>query len=278
MKEDWDTLIILDAYRYDFFAEQNKIEGQSQSVVSKGSHSGEFTEKNLTGRDLSDTVYVTANPNISRLEEDTFYTVENCLRRWNEEVGTVLPEDVVEMAVEAHQKYPKKRVMVHFMQPHQPYLGQMAEKIDEKLGDHGYTRASDVPSSELNNDSIRNQWEETETWVALQEGVLSKEEVQQAYRETLNIALDHVKDLLAQLEGKSVITADHGEYLGERRFPYRETKVGHPWEYTPELRIVPWLEIENGARREIVAEEPIGFERLEEETVRERLRDFGYLA
>jgi len=108
--------------------------------------------------------------------------------------------------------------------------------------------------------------------------VLSKGEVRQAYQESPNIALEYVEDLLAQIGVKSVIAADHGEYIGEQRFPYRETRVGHPWEYKPELRIVPWLEIENGARRDIVAEEPIRFERLEVRSFANGLRDFGYLA
>lgn len=270
-------MLILDACRYDYFEDENLIDGRLSKVISRGSHSGEFTEKNLTGRDLSDIVYVTANPNISRINKETFYTVENCLRRWNSEVGTVMPRDVVDATREVFQKYPNKRLIVHFMQPHQPYLGETADQINRKLDAHGYDSSPDGDVSVMDNDSLRDQWGMDDTWVALRDGVLSVEEVRSAYRETLNIVLSHAKELLESLDGKSVITADHGEYLGEWKFPYLKRKVGHPWEFTPGLRFVPWLEIEGESRREIVAEEPIGFERLDDEVIQERLRDFGYL-
>lgn len=277
INQDWDNLIILDACRHDIFKEENNLNGELQSKVSRASHTGEFIEKNLKGRCLSDTVYVTANPNISRLDDDDFYTVENCLKDWDRKSGTVLPEDVHGRACRAYEKYSNKRLIIHFMQPHEPHLGPTAEKIQSKLAENGYYKPADVDIPELTNESIFNHRKKVETWDAVQEGVISKEEIRQAYRESLNIVMEQVEELLSYIDGKSIVTSDHGEYLGERKFPYLKKKVGHPWEFTPELRIVPWLEIESDSRRVIEKEEPIGFERLDEEVVRDRLRAFGYI-
>src|SRR6056297_529711 len=47
MDEDWDNLIILDACRYDMFAEQVDLDGELESRISLGSTSEEFLEQNF---------------------------------------------------------------------------------------------------------------------------------------------------------------------------------------------------------------------------------------
>jgi len=62
MSEDWDNLILLDACRYDAFSKVNTLKGNLEERVSKGSTSKEFIKSNFVGRELHDTVYITANP------------------------------------------------------------------------------------------------------------------------------------------------------------------------------------------------------------------------
>ena len=125
--EDWDNLILLDAARFDYFEDLNTISGSLRKEISRGKKSWEFIERNFIDRELHDTVYVTANPFSSDIPEGTFHYVDHLHARvWDSRIGTVQPEDVVEAAIEAHNEYPNKRLIVHYMQPHRPYLGETA--------------------------------------------------------------------------------------------------------------------------------------------------------
>jgi len=83
MGEDWDNLFILDACRYDMFADRIDLAGSLESRISLGSSSEEFMERNFVGEQFHDTVYINANPFIPRLnlDEDTFHAVVDCLGR-----------------------------------------------------------------------------------------------------------------------------------------------------------------------------------------------------
>lgn len=73
------------------------------------------------------------------------------------------------------------------------------------------------------------------------EGVVKEygeDKLREAYKENLMTALSEVCKLVEKLPGKVILTADHGELLGENSM-YR-----HPmWSDHPVLRDVPWLEI-----------------------------------
>ena len=61
--EDWDNLVILDACRYDYFAEQSNLNGTLTTRISRASATREWVRANFTDRQLHDVVYVSANPN-----------------------------------------------------------------------------------------------------------------------------------------------------------------------------------------------------------------------
>lgn len=261
MAQDWDNLIILDACRYDSVKSQNGIDGELEAVVSAGNRSWEFMQANFTGKQFHDTVYVTANPYANRLDDDVFHAVDLLLDRWDDEIGTVQPQDVVEAAIEAHETYPNKRLIVHFMQPHRPYLGPTADELRERVDLIGY----------------RNQGDGLQIWGAAKERKVTVSEIRRAYSESLDIVLDHVSELLEQIDGKSIITSDHGEMLGERVFPFTSRVWGHSEGFTtPQLRTVPWLVVPGNERRNISAEGSTESESLEEDVVQERLQALGY--
>jgi len=273
MKEDWDNLVILDACRYDYFEETNWLDGQFQPVVSPGHRSWEFMKASFLGRELHDTVYVTANPHAVKLPNDTFHATRVLLDRWDEEVGVVQPADVVAAAIEAHEAFSNKRLIVHFMQPHRPHLGPTAEAYRERVDLKGLDK-------HIGYDDKSHERSGLDFGEALNSGEITVEETQQAYRETLEIVLNHVEDLLDQLDGKSVVTADHGQLLGEWVTPLDRTQFGHPYHlYTPSLRVVPWFEVESDDRREVVSADPVESNvEFDDETVNSRLRDLGYVA
>jgi hypothetical protein len=123
--EDWDNLFLLDACRYDLFDETADLPGDLSAVKSKGTDTIQFLKANLTGRELLDTVYVTANPQFHKIRHELdceFHAVIDCWQEdWDDAVQTVLPETTASAALEAATEYPEKRLFVHFNQPHVPF-------------------------------------------------------------------------------------------------------------------------------------------------------------
>ncbi|AXG07708.1 hypothetical protein DU500_15420 [Haloplanus rubicundus] len=270
MDEDWDNLVLLDACRYDYFETQNDIPGELSRVVSHGGRSWEFMQGNFVGEQFHDTVYVTGNPHTEKLRSDVFHAVEPLyLNAWDDERETVLPGDVVEAAVAAHEEYPNKRLLVHFMQPHRPYLGETGERLRDQFQIRGFNRR-------IAHDGARTDQPSFST--LMERGEIPIDMTRQAYRETLDIVLDHTKELVDELSGKSVVSADHGEMLGETLIPGTRPKFGHSLEYirNETLYVVPWLDVPADDRRTITSEDPIEFEGGDSNTVEERLQFLGY--
>jgi len=267
INEDWDTLIILDACRFDVFNDVfSDTTGELKKVESKASATGQFLRANFADRELHDTVYVTANPQLYRVQDGTdgakpinvqFHDqIEVWKDNWHEEHGTVMPKEVTEAALDAAEKYPHKRHIIHFLQPHAPYVGT--------------TGIEELPT------------EYTSFWGAFRKGKInvSLETAKEAYRENVELALPHVSRLLSEIEGKTVVTADHGELLGERDSPIPIRRFGHPAHTShPKLIDVPWLVHERGSRPHIVSERPdreCGDRSVDSDLVSDRLQALGY--
>lgn len=284
MKKDWDNLIILDACKYSTFLENNTIDGTLTKVISKGSHSNEFIKHNFLGKDLSDTIYITANPNAEIIEEDVFYKIKKTYTEKNLEkqldYSGVSPEKIIETVIQTLNEHPDKRIIVHFMQPHSPYLGEYATDLRKKLYD-------EESISFLRTHDKESFFEATESLVDLRDAesndYIERSQLIKAYKENLNFVLEYVSKLLQQISGKSVITSDHGELLGKTdSFIYNNLPStnmhGHPsYTYLPELRFVPWLEVDGYEnRRDVIKEEPLEDDNIEQSAIDEQLRALGY--
>jgi hypothetical protein len=243
------------------------MDGELDRIVSQGSHSREFTEATFSGESFHDTILVTANPFIENIADDVFFRVcySEVLDRWDDSLKTVPPGAVVDLTVEMHEKYPDKRIISHFMQPHAPYIGPTGRKLYEQNQFGVFnpnTDELDVPDAGIAS--------------AVNEGYVDRETLRKAYAENVEIALEHAEKLIQQLDGRSVITADHGEALGERGVFLKH--YGHsPHLYIPELRIVPWFVVPGENRRTVTAGTPASYERLDEQTRDSRLQALGYV-
>jgi len=254
---DWDNLIILDSCRYDVFADLNTLPGTLTKRKSRGTGTREFLHGNFRNRDLRDTVYVTANPQLYYHAEEINAELHDVLNVWQEtgwddKADTVRPETLTEYAQEYAEQYDNKRLVIHYLQPHRPFLGPTAE-------DH-----PDLGSLFGAEDAAKP--------------TVSRDVYWQAYEENLELTLPSIRDLMESLDGKTVVTADHGQVIGERLFPLPVRDYGH-WSgnYIDELVSVPWLEYESGHRRRIVAEDPkTDADDVEDEIVLSRLRQLGY--
>jgi len=262
---DWDTLVLLDACRYDLFESvgaHETLPGTLEPRTSRASNTVGFLRANVAGRDLRDTVYVTANPQYRKHEvalDATFHAVVDLWeRKWDDEMDTVLPETVTEAALDAVEAYPDKRILVHYNQPHVPFVGQTGREA-------------------FDTDAIASH--PLPFWQQPMAGVwdVDDEAIWTAYRENLDLVLPHVERLLTHLDGRTVVTADHGNMVNERSFPVPIREYGHPGGvYTHELVTVPWLVHEADERRRVVAEDPVADDRTADETVEDRLEALGY--
>jgi hypothetical protein len=291
LREDWDNLIVLDACRYDVFEEVNRIRGDVEYVVSNGSHSKEFYEENVSGETRHDTVYVTANPYGAVMCSEVFFKMATTFSGEKEQdsrgrisetttadgrtlnfnhVENIAPAELARKALDSHERYPDKRLFVHFMQPHAPYIGERAASLRQSLErEEGLTFTAWTDLDELDRDRAIGSLEN-----AAKEGYISADELRSVYVENLEIVLSHVEELVSELGGKTVVTADHGELLGEERAGHR---FGHPEGlFVRELRVVPWLTVTSGERRDVVEERPVRSDDVTESETNDQLELLGY--
>lgn len=271
LSEDWDNLVILDACRHDTFAEMADFDGDLEWRLSPASATAYWLKNVVEGRTFHDTVYVSANPRVSRYEEN-FHAVDHVWNwGWDDELKITPPDPVVEAAIQAYHKYPNKRIVVHFMQPHQPYIGEFGRNnIDNITGEQrGRERAL---GEDVNDEEWTNALDEFE------QGNISSEQMFRAYRENLELVLPHVRTLINEFDEKTVVSSDHGELFAERGWPYPRRTYGHPGRVPAfKLRQVPWLTVEGEHRKELVAEDPKASEEFDDSHVEDRLRHLGYL-
>ena len=235
---DWDTLIVLDDCRFDVFSEEftmRALPGTLKSIHSLGSWTGEFLLRNFSGEKYLDTVYVSANPFTDRYLKGKVYRLISVWKTgWDERHDTVPPRQVYEAAVRALRKYPDKRIIVHFLQPHHPYLSLRA-----KDGTMRVIRDS-IAGGSLRMDSVQNE-PVNRLYLSPIYGQFNIKRLMDAYRENLRAVIPYVELLLHRLRGTSVVTSDHGELFGERVVPFLPIEVyGHGIGRNENLIKVPW--------------------------------------
>jgi hypothetical protein len=261
-ERDWDLLIILDACRADMMEqvvnEYDYLPGATniEHVRSVGGSSTDFMEYIFAGEFadvLENTAMVTGNTNTRHFEslnERVGHLDEVWQYGWSEPHHTVLPEPITDRTISVGREMDFERVIAHYMQPHHPF-------VPHPEVDRGW---------DLNDSPWRNIWEK------LQTGDANKSEVKAAYLDNLRYVLDHLPVLLNNFDAeKAVITADHGNLLGEWGIYGHHQHVG-----APELRTVPWVEV---SASDEGAHDPTT-ERVEDtlstEEVDDQLRALGY--
>jgi hypothetical protein len=273
--EQWDYLIILDACRYDYFERMyaDYLDGRLEKKISIGSCTNEWTNRTFTDY-YDDIVYISANPQITSelpvygfCAGKHFHKVHEVWKTgWDNEKGTVLPETLTNAAIDIIKNTPAKRFIVHYLQPHEPYLTPEIEP-------HGYDKAgvySDralIGSQKYRRFGPLKKWffknilklikrnrisTNYHEWVLRQllhmepkcamDAVRRKygpKMLQKAYNANLECVLEQVAVLVKHIFGKIIITSDHGEFLGEDKC------YAHPYgSLHPTLVEVPWLVIE----------------------------------
>ncbi|WP_336342590.1 hypothetical protein [Halalkalicoccus ordinarius] len=277
LESDWDYCLVLDACRYDVFEDvyDEYLDGTLEKRRSNGSSTPEWAYRTFTGN--HDIAYFSGNPFINSLgiplnelkwgaSCDYEWTAIDHLsdvidvwkHGWDEELGTVPPASL-ESSLRDHSDAVDRaeRTVLHFMQPHAPYLsrgqGRKLEQIRSGIRRQGESDGASSPLLAPVTDAIRPRIErvlerselamKAGLWLELDPRRLvrdgTRETVMKYYEENLRIVLEAAADLIEELDGRVVVTADHGEAFGEQGVweHHIETPI-------PPLVEVPWLEVD----------------------------------
>jgi predicted AlkP superfamily phosphohydrolase/phosphomutase len=282
-KEQWDFLIVLDACRYDYFERtyKNYLNGQLTKRISAGSSTDQWRDKSFPDY-YDDIVYISANPHFTETIPVSGYTAGDHFHKvheiwktgWDKEKGTVLPETMTATAIEIIKNSPEKKFIIHYLQPHAPYI-VLVERFKGYIDPDCNTNriiagAADSENKHIfrkkilknllkyfkNNNILTNRpaWVlrkllalPPEAPMEIAWRYVGKKALRQAYEINLKLVLVQIAELIKHLSGRIVITADHGELLGEN-FLY-----SHPTGSTNRILIeVPWLIIEKERKRSTV--------------------------
>jgi len=276
VESEWDYCLVLDSCRYDVFSEvyDEYLDGTLEKRRSLASSTPEWAHRTLRG-DL-DWAYFSGNPFINGLgiplnelkwgascdydwvaEEHLAEVIDVWQEGWDDDLGTVPPDSLTE-AFHAHRDAVERRerTVLHYMQPHAPYLGRgeggKLTTIREGIKQQGEADEDDGGVLSAVGDRVRPAVEsvldgsslamkaglmlELDTAEILSDG--TRQTAMAYHEENLRIALESVVDLLDDLDGTVIITADHGEAFGEQGVWEHHIET-----HIPPLVEVPWLEV-----------------------------------
>jgi hypothetical protein len=255
-EREWDVLLILDACRYDMY---ERVVGPSEHVWSIGSASQEWLANTFTPEyrdEMARTAYVTGNPySRSLLDAADFGLLDEVWTyAWDDERGTIPAPQIRDRTVTVARGGEYDRVIAHFMQPHLPFIGgehRMGRMDLDTFGDH------DEPGG---------------VWRDAEFARVDDERLWAAYDDNLRYVFEAVETILESVDGRVVVTADHGNAAGEWGMWGHRSGVPHP-----KLRRVPWdvrQATDTGEFEPETYDRPSGDVTVDTER---RLADLGYL-
>ncbi len=213
-RDDWDVLVVLDGLRVD--AARETIDADIESVWSPASTSIDWIERHFDERHRehwASAGYVTGNPfahhdtNHARsadLKDKGLGYLDLVYERAFGEVSgikTTPPEAITDAAIAAWRREDVDRLIVHYMQPHQPFRSR-----------------PDWESVYSNLENLAGEVNEggPDIWKRCRDGEFSERELWDAYCDNLEWVWEDVQNrLLRNLDADVTVTADHGNGMGE---------------------------------------------------------------
>jgi hypothetical protein len=285
---DWDVLLILDAASFEIMSElQSEFDyvEECSSIWSRGSSSPEWAQNTFIedDRDLSDLHYVTGNALTSLvaggIDEKEIYRSEGTgadkemIERYIEngdepfktshevwlnqydyedsmDVFFINPDVVTKKATEVIQDS-DDRVIVHYMQPHEPFI-----EAEERYDSWPYVKDYDMFNmSDEDYNGLMNAYEKNHRYI-----------------------LDKVKLLLSNIDNELdvVMTSDHANIYGQ--LLGINYAFGHPqyvW-FNRNVRKVPYMKVDQSIVNEDVDIKVEDEGEVESDEVVDRLEALGY--
>jgi len=279
MEEDWDYLLILDACRYDYFKGMYNeyLEGDLERRNSGAGSTMEWLPKTFNDGMNHDVSYFSGNAYINSLgltledlgvesshwkaTEHFGLIVDVWDEGWNNDYQTVLPQTIFDYL----EKSPSlDRVIMHFVQPHCPYLHPQysakygawnnRDKIKksnesddppdfyEKVKNYVFSNLlgkifeDDVRKFRIRK--IANEFINVPSYKKFEKIYrnYNLKEIKNFYKHNLRTLLKVISKNKNVFDGKVVITSDHGECLGENNLLGHQSGV-----HVKELIEVPWF-------------------------------------
>jgi len=223
-ERDWDVLLILDACRVDLMQEVADDYAfldnfdTHESVASKSPNWIQRTFTDAHREHVDSAAYVTGNPFTSKVDFREPPVLDEVWEyAWDDELSTVPARAITDRAISTWRESDAERMIVHYMQPHVPFVPH------PDLGEYG------------SHDDFGDGFDDI--WGRVGDD-LPYDEVWRAYRDNLHYVLEDIELLLQNLDADTVvISADHGNAIGEWGV------YGHPPDrLLSVLREVPWVE------------------------------------
>jgi hypothetical protein len=269
---EWDVLVLLDACRTDSLA------GMSDSLSwltdvkelrSVGSTSPEWVIKTFTERHLDkikNTAFISRNVWSQRIFDEKLYLDHEISREeeydhirrgypdWKavgsedfqhyervQPIGnqdkrihpesTSIPHIVTDRAISVGREMDYDRLIVWYRIPHIKFI---ADAIDWEAGETSVETLMKGP------DATRDLRPEERSYDAVRNGTAPPETVRDLYHRNLRFVLEYVDILFENIDAeKAVVSADHGEGLGNGWGKFWSHPYGYP--FSP-IKTVPWAE------------------------------------
>ncbi len=247
-RRDWNVLVILDACRYDAYlmSRERPHWGRLKPVYSPASITPHWLVRTWLGGDWRDTIYISgnifANKSIGAMKHlhryfryrlaDKFLDIVEVWRNSDPDTGAVPPERVyrayrmvrTRMRLRGLRLGRDYRLVIHFMQPHTPYLAtprlnHLINRLDRETRRDGVGLGFEYVYIPMLRRAL---------------GAKADKALWRLYMDNLERAARYARLIAEENRGYTVITADHGEMLGEYNL-YFHFDVA-----TPELRVVPY--------------------------------------
>lgn len=258
----WDFLVILDACRYDVFKHTIPsvgLKGLVSKAVSPATWTMEWLQKQFPGY-YDDVVYISASPYVNsamrvchkpplsdrlcyNAKHHFFKVVDVWDTGWDDCLGTVPPERVNHAFINSYLRFKQKRFILHYMQPHVPYLC---------LSHNGEGGKQYVPSylQRMLNMVLSQRMVWTIKKLFGCNGSSSMENcfrrfgcdgIGFCYQYNVFLVLQCVSRLIHSITGRWLVTADHGErimpWFGKPHGGHRDGDVV----------MVPWYVTDGGS-------------------------------
>jgi len=201
------ALIILDSCRYDIFSEEVEefLDGDLEHVYTHKTYTVQYFKETWDGSHQNLTYFtgLSAPTDYAFEQKGIDFTpskhIGEFVHLWNncedKELGAVPPEYMTSAAL----KNKTPQMVIHYVQPHAPYIGDFRLQGDNNQDVEGNV-------NEIYKKIGRYSKKDKE---------ISDSELRRAYRSNLRRVLKAVRQLVINLDRPIVITADHGEMLGE---------------------------------------------------------------
>jgi len=258
---NWDILLVLDAVRFDYFKKYYKgvlEEGKLLKTESLAAWTMGWLTETFKGN-YDDVVLVWDEMITDKVRDitkqlkygkefDATKHFNKIVDAWtanhDKDFGLIHPKETTREAFKAIKENPNSRIIVKYYQVHYPYV-YYTKVIKSDTNIPKYTSLRKVLYHFISDEIIWTVKDKLnfrpEGWQAQLWLKYGKKGIILGYVQDLKLVLTYCKQIIdAYPNKKIIITADHGERLGEKG------RYSHGGKRDRLIKEIPWFEVKNG--------------------------------